>query len=204
MDNPYNLLESARKLIPTADARRFANRFPGHYLLGNVPDTDESEPDFYTGVLTPNSVEDLKSQMAAYEAELAARGGGDPDRLNGGPFLLEIKKHAVNAWSDWVSVGRAKNNDIVLTHSSVSKLHARIHTEQAQPEGDAEVHHLLTDTGSSLGTSVSGKLLESNTPRVLSPGDRIVFGEVECYFLDPPGLHRFLTAAKPPFIAQLS
>lgn len=199
MTTRYNLLDAVREAIAITGPRRFAARFAGHYLLGNVPDTDASEPDFHTGVLTPSSVDELRSQIAAYEAELTAGATGDPDRLDGGPFLIEIKKHRINAWSDWISVGRASNNDIVLTHSSVSKLHARIHSERSGG-GAAASGYLLTDTGSSRGTSLAGRMLKQGAPRPLAPGDRIVFGEVECFFYDGSALHHVLTTSPPAFL----
>lgn len=69
------------------------------------------------------------------------------------------------------SIGRNKDNDIVLNEPTVSAVHARIVSEK----NSWRVINLL----SSNGTFVNGKKI---TQHPLNHGDRIRFGEVAFYF----------------------
>jgi hypothetical protein len=75
--------------------------------------------------------------------------------------------------SDRISVGRARNKDLVLRHASVSKFHAWFDTE---PGGEFR----LTDAGSKNLTRVNGEPLPPREQKRIEPGDRIRFGSVEC------------------------
>src|SRR4051794_10640808 len=46
--------------------------------------------------------------------------------------LLRIVKTARNPWADRISIGRAANNDLVIRHASVSKLHAHLRVDGAR------------------------------------------------------------------------
>ncbi len=73
-----------------------------------------------------------------------------------------------------VNIGRAEYNDIVVGHESVSQAHAKLQRRD-------EVW-VLSDLGSTNGTTVDGVPVEDETP--LSPGSTIVLGEVPMLF-DP-------------------
>ncbi|MEE8360618.1 MAG: FHA domain-containing protein, partial [Gemmatimonadales bacterium] len=73
-----------------------------------------------------------------------------------------------------VNIGRAEYNDIVVSHESVSQAHAKLQRRD-------EVW-ILSDLGSTNGTTVDGVRVEDETP--LSPGSTIVIGEVPMLF-DP-------------------
>jgi pSer/pThr/pTyr-binding forkhead associated (FHA) protein len=86
-------------------------------------------------------------------------------------FALQLRKRAGDAYADRISVGRARNKDVVLREESVSKFHAWF-------EMDEEGRFYLADAGSANGTRVAGRLL---VPRELSPvamGAVIEFGGV--------------------------
>lgn len=70
-----------------------------------------------------------------------------------------------------ISVGRTRDNMIVLDHKSVSRQHARI-----EPNGGTYVLH---DLDSHNGTRVGDEVV---TERVLAPGDEVTFGEVTLRF----------------------
>jgi pSer/pThr/pTyr-binding forkhead associated (FHA) protein len=78
-------------------------------------------------------------------------------------------------------LGRARNNDIVLLDSSISKLHAHFALESG---GCA-----LTDAGSRNGTKVNGQKLSSGKPETLRPGDALTIGRVDLLYLDAAGLY---------------
>jgi hypothetical protein len=88
-------------------------------------------------------------------------------------FAISIEKRVEDAaYAERISVGRARNKDIVLRHASVSKFHAWL-------EVDAKGNLQVADAGSKNGTRVGTKDL---TPRELvrvSPGETMRFGGVE-------------------------
>jgi len=86
-------------------------------------------------------------------------------------FALPLRKRAGDAYADRISVGRARNKDVVLREESVSKFHAWFEMDEAG-------RFYLADAGSANGTRVAGRLLP---PRELSPvamGALIEFGAV--------------------------
>ena len=78
---------------------------------------------------------------------------------------------------DNISVGRKLTNDCVINDLSVSREHARIAFEDET--------YILYDLGSTLGTFVNNKRVESKT--ILHSGDIILFGQFPVMFiLDDP------------------
>lgn len=73
--------------------------------------------------------------------------------------------------SEPITIGRTRDNMIVLDHKSVSRQHARI-----EPNGEA---FAVKDLDSHNGTRVGDEVV---TERVLVPGDEIIFGEVAVRF----------------------
>jgi hypothetical protein len=67
-----------------------------------------------------------------------------------------------------VTLGRGRENDIVLLEHGVSRQHARI---QHGPQG-----WTLTDLGSTNGTLVNGQRIRANESYLLQPGDRLTMG----------------------------
>lgn len=72
-----------------------------------------------------------------------------------------------------MSVGRSKDNDVVLLDHVVSRYHARII--------DTKEGYLLTDLGSFNGTEVNGKSVQN---RLLKNGDEIRIGHARIVFWD--------------------
>lgn len=177
--------ETARRGTPDEFARRWA----GHYLLVHIPggDSDDWDMDFHTDVL---SIDTLKAGMRD-----TVLPGPDPDEEQAPPgtYLYEIKKHADNTWLEWIAIGRARNNDLILRHQSVSKLHARIHADREGVAGGKPGATLwLTDMKSTAGTLVNDRALRPSEPHRLDAGDQIRFGQVTCDFLDSGALYRKL------------
>ncbi len=72
-----------------------------------------------------------------------------------------------------VSIGRNKDNDIVLTEPHISGSHAQI----VRISNDA---YRLIDTDSTCGTFLNGARIKSSD---LTSGDKIIFGVLNCTFL---------------------
>ncbi len=98
--------------------------------------------------------------------------------------VLPIVKAAGNPYPERVSLGRARNCDVVVRDPSVSKLHAHFRVDQPRLE--------LVDNDSQNGTRVNGRPASPNHSVVVAPGDVLTFGTVTCKLVDAGGLHDLL------------
>ncbi len=103
--------------------------------------------------------------------------GAMPEFLQSSCYVVELKKRWTEPTST-ISVGRGLENDIVLQHPSVSKVHAHF------DGGDSRL--LLSDVGSRNHTYVKDELVSEMV--LLAPGDPIKFGAVRCTVCSPAGL----------------
>lgn len=83
-----------------------------------------------------------------------------------------------------ISLGRALSADIILRHSSISKVHAYVGAEDG-------VWHVV-DAESKNGTSLNGIRLAPRRREALAIGDQLSFGSIEALFLDAGTLWRVL------------
>lgn len=74
-----------------------------------------------------------------------------------------------------ITIGRISENTIEIVDASVSSRHATLHLD---PSGD----YILTDVGSTNGTSLNGKDLVPDEEHKLQDGDKIVFGKIEASY----------------------
>jgi hypothetical protein len=147
------ILERARSL----PREEFAKAFASWFLV--ILDTGEDE--------IPSSFETM--DVSAPRALLAARPAG--------PLVHEIAKAEGNPYPDRISVGRARNCDIVLRHASVSKLHAHFLPRE-------EGHIDLVDVGSAVGTRVNGRAIALNHPHRIALGFILSIGPVIAKVVD--------------------
>ncbi len=122
------------------------------------------------------------SMASAKLASLAAS-----EQLEVSPELAKfdvypIEKALNNPWQERISIGRARNNDIVLGDSSVSKLHAHFKRTKT---GD----YFVADAGSRNGTRLNDQPLEPNTAAPVKLGDTLTFGRATVTFVDAFRLH---------------
>jgi hypothetical protein len=71
-----------------------------------------------------------------------------------------------------LSVGRASDNELMLNHTSVSKIHAAL---LMSSEGTL----LVADTGSTNGTYINGRRISYGESRLIEEGDVLGFGDIE-------------------------
>jgi len=102
-------------------------------------------------------------------------------------FVLPIGKRpdAAKPFAERVSVGRARNNDLVLRHVGVSKFHAWFGR-------DHEDAYYVSDASSHNGTFVNGVGLDGGAPVRVRDGDVIRFGGVDAIFCAAAILHAAL------------
>jgi pSer/pThr/pTyr-binding forkhead associated (FHA) protein len=99
--------------------------------------------------------------------------------------VLEIAKSKDSPWRGRISIGRARNNDLVVSSAGVSKLHAHFTTDD---DGVTRV----TDAGSHNGTRVNETRIEQGVAVILNPHDKLTFGDVQAVFHTPASLCEFL------------
>jgi hypothetical protein len=98
-----------------------------------------------------------------------------PARLSGCTcFALPLRKRSEAAFLRSVSVGRARNHDIVLRHRSVSKFHGSF-------DFDDDGRLFVRDANSSNHTFVNGQQIRE--PAEVHPGDQVQFGSVETHLV---------------------
>ena len=87
-------------------------------------------------------------------------------------------------WGDRVAIGRARNNDILIRHNSVSKLHAFV-----LKKGD---DYFITDASSRNGVLINGNPITPEEETRLESGDELAFGDIQGRFLLAPDFFAFL------------
>lgn len=105
-------------------------------------------------------------------------------------FVVPLRKRAaVDALSmERISVGRARNKDIVLRDPSVSKFHGWFEMDEYRT-----FHY--ADAGSKNGSTINGRRLEPRQPTPVHPGDTVVFGSIEGLICPPEVLWKALNGA---------
>lgn len=100
--------------------------------------------------------------------------------------VFSLAKSDRNPFANMITVGRAANNDVVLAHSSVSKMHAHL-------SSSAAFGWVITDNKSTNGTFVEGMRLPSGGKAPVPDGTAILFSpDVRATFHKPEGLFQLL------------
>jgi hypothetical protein len=149
-------LRTLRVQVSGLTREDFAAEHPYLYLVVN-PHPDESASSYWTV-----SVDVARKPARPLLSELE---------------LVTVAKAAQNPYPDRISAGRARNCDVVLRYSSVSKLHAHFRKLEY---GVLE----LVDLGSQNGTMVNGRRLEPNQPERVVAGDILTFGAITAQLVD--------------------
>jgi hypothetical protein len=95
-------------------------------------------------------------------------------------FVVPLRKRATetSTYVERISVGRARNKDVVLRHRSVSKFHGWF-----ERDGAGDFH--VADSGSKNGIQVNGKLIEARQLTRIVAGDLVTFGAIETFICPP-------------------
>jgi hypothetical protein len=124
--------------------------------------------------------------MAAIKAERRRLASGERH-----PAVLPVKKIQAT-FPSMITVGRARNNDIVVPDALVSKFHAFFR------QLDDDAGWALADAGSANGTRIGDvDLPPKGAPEKVRPGDRITFGVSAFKFVDAAGLWAALHESPP-------
>ena len=121
-------------------------------------------------------------------APLGATGQGvDLDR-----FVLRVARADEGQEGERKRIGRTSDNDVIITHPSVSKRHAYFIFGPLSRNRDSRSFS-LEDAGSRNGTSLSGQRLVRGEAITVRPGAHLIFGHILCEFLDEAGLYSRLS-----------
>lgn len=146
-----------------ASLEEFFERHP-HPVLLVAPFAADDDPRFKTVACAPGS----ESSGVCWVAPVTKRPGS-------------------NVFTSMVTIGRARNNDIELRTSAVSKFHAYV---TLGPDGPT-----LVDAGSTFGTFVGDRRLTPRGERhVLRTGDALRLGAVHLTYLEPAAFLAHLRA----------
>lgn len=94
-------------------------------------------------------------------------------------FVAPLLKRDGGSFIGRITLGRTRNNDVVLRDKSVSKFHASL-----EPCGADSLSVL--DARSTNGTHVNGDPITGST--IVTPGDAVRFGSVETFLCSSTGL----------------
>ncbi len=164
--------EDWRALAAARSREEFAAEYPFPFLLA------------LTGIDAPAKpartvrMEGGPELMAAILAERRRLMTAAADK---GPTVLPIRK-VQTTFPSMITVGRARNNDIVVADALVSKFHAFFRQLE-------DGHWALADAGSANGTKIGDvELPPKGQPERVRDGDKVTFGVSAFRFVDATGL----------------
>lgn len=155
--------DSLTALAQSMTREEFARRVPGDYLV----------------------IEQVEDDRVAFSTQIV-----DPAALKRGAHLsqrfevMPIVKAPGNPYPDRVSLGRARNCDLVMREPSISKLHAHFRLGGPQLE--------VVDIDSQNGTRLNGRQLVPHQPAKVASGDQLSFGSVTGRLVNASGLWELL------------
>lgn len=128
----------------------------------------------------------LRSTTQLAESPSASHVAGARDAAPLEALVIPIRNLASFAFTDMISVGRVRGNDIVLEHPEISKFHAHF-----RKHASGEV--FVADAGSINGTHVNRTPLTPYAPVALQDGDVVSFGgEAAFVYYTARGFHAHL------------
>ncbi len=169
--------EEVRGMNPEDFALRFGNPFS----VVERPETYLDSNEYTT--LSPDE----------QEADRTTELGSQVEILKGVPFVCSIEKSGRNSFKNMITIGRSQNNDIVIPHLAVSKLHGVMRPDKEKGG------YTFTDVGSTNGTSIGGMKLVPNQPTFLRSKEVVIIGgAVRTTYFSPKDLFEHLSSAAKP------
>jgi len=159
----------------TVSKHEFCKRYPSPFLLIQLPRKGDLADD--------EQLEDTEKppkraeQAIEFHTDMGMEPASNFEPTVRGNLLVPIAKRGSNPYPDRISIGRARNCDIVVRDHTVSKLHAHFHVR------DAGVFELV-DFGSHNGTLVNGVRLQEHVGVRVVVGDQIQVGLVLAELVD--------------------
>lgn len=159
-----------------ASPERLARELASWVLVGPAP-TEETDEWSYRTLSTRT----LRDAAGKVEAVLDAT------------FVVYLLRKARpdGPFRNTILVGRSRTNDVCIAHSSVSKLHARIRIS----ENGAL---LVSDAGSSNGTTLDGASLPPDVESPLASGAQLRIGACSMQLFEPERFASILTRFAEP------
>jgi hypothetical protein len=136
-----------------------------------------------TGDVVPTRAAVARPSLAAFSEQTSER---LPSNLRHKCHVVPIRKRSEVSFLHHVSVGRARNHDVVLRHKSVSKFHAWFEITQ-------DVRLFVKDCDSSNHTFVNNSQVTDRAE--VRPGDTLRFGSVEGRICTSEGLWRLMRSS---------
>ena len=134
-----------------------------------------------TALRAPDGPQRTWSAASAAAVEQVKKAGARPSATD---FTIYTVGPTGRSSGGFITVGRTRNNDVVILDVSLSKFHASLRAADGKIE--------IQDAGSRNGTFVNDEQVAAvrGTKRViLETGDQIRFGTVEVTFLYPADFH---------------
>jgi hypothetical protein len=152
------------------DRTAFVAASPHLFLYGEAPLEPPCSPSPTTNLFFDDN-----------EKTFVSREKGEPE-LPVEPILVALGvRKRTGIFPSMITIGRTRNQDIVIAHVSVSKFHAFFRTRH---EGATEVLE-LADAGSRNGTWVNDQRLIARGPSIaVHCDDRIRFADIELTLVD--------------------
>lgn len=119
-------------------------------------------PDLKNVILTPPEIIEAEPETELFIAEF---------QLNGKPKRVEL----TFAEKQRLSIGRTKENDLIIDDNSISKIHAALVL-------NSDKQLIVADTGSTNGTYVNGQRIAYGKGISIKNGDKVNFGTVAVDF----------------------
>lgn len=97
--------------------------------------------------------------------------------------LLPLHKSDRNVFASRITIGRAPNNDVVLSHKKISRLHAVLIIPK-----EGEKTYCLMDMGSANGTFLNSAKLRARKREPLRNGDKVAIWRFVFEFITAEGI----------------
>ncbi len=158
---PHSLFE-LRKIFNKLGPKGFREKFPVPFLIAST---------------LPSAGAECEGPRTAFAER------GDGERILQDlqcRYMIPVTKNDRNVFTSMVTIGRARNNDIIIRNSKISKLHAAIVVDNGS--------FTIKDMGSTNGTMVNGDRLMEHQHRQLSNGDVVAFWHFQAEFHLPESI----------------